>query len=175
MSRPGPLVQHVTELRRHLGARNPVTGPVVLDGLALSTAWVPTGAALELDLVLEAIFDGVTVSGTVTAPWQGECRRCLGPVEGRLAVDVQEVFETRPTEGETWPLVGDEIDLEPVVRDAVLLSLPLAPLCAEDCAGPAPDAYPATVEAEEVDDGGDRDGPPVDPRWAALRDLDLGG
>jgi uncharacterized protein len=71
--------------------------------------------------------------------------------------------------GETWPLTSDEIDLEPVVREAVLLALPLAPLCDEGCLGPAPERFPATVE-----DGDVAEEPPRDPRWAALDQLDLG-
>ena len=39
---------------------------------------------------------------------------------------------------EAYPLAGDELDLEPLARDAVLLELPLAPLCAEDCPGLCP-------------------------------------
>jgi len=178
MTRPERLVEHVTELRRHLGERRPVQRRVALDGLALTTATVPAGSELELDLVLEAIFEGVVVSGTITVPWQGECRRCLDPVEGAIAIDVREVFEVKPVDGETWPLVGDEIDLEPIVRDAVLLGLPLAPLCGEDCLGPAPDQFPATVEGDPVPGDEDEPAEPVpvrDPRWAALDDLDLGG
>ena len=63
------------------------------------------------------------------SPRRGECRRCLDPVVGALEIPLSEVFEARPIEGETYPLDGDEVDLEPVVRDAVLLHLPLAPLC----------------------------------------------
>ena len=74
-----------------------------------------------------------------SAPWTGECRRCLGDAHGIARAEVREIFEARPTEGETYPLTGDHIDLEPLVRDAVLLSLPLAPLCSEGCLGPAPE------------------------------------
>jgi uncharacterized protein len=83
-----------------------------------------------------------------------------------VTVELSEVFEPQPTPGETYPIDGDDLDLEPLVRDAVLLHLPLAPLCREDCRGPAPEVFPAVVAgegAEEPDDG-----PPRDPRWAAL-------
>jgi uncharacterized protein len=98
--------------------------------------------------------------------WRGECRRCLGPVDGYAEAPVREIFEARPTEGETYPLDGEQIDLEPMVRDAVLLALPLAPLCASDCQGPAPEAFPTGPPDEERS--------LLDPRWSALRDLDLG-
>jgi uncharacterized protein len=82
-------------------------------------------------------------------------------------VDVSEVFEVDPVDGETYPIEGDEVDLEPVVRDAALLNLPLTALCRPDCAGPAPDAVPVSTEADEAP------APPGDPRWAALDALRL--
>ncbi len=175
----GAIVVHVTELRRRPGTRKPVQRTVAAHGLALSTAEVPEGADIDLDLVLESIPDGVVVDGTVAAPWQGECRRCLGSVEGSLSLDLREIFEPHPTEGETWPLRGDDLDLGPMVHDAVLLALPLAPLCGEACRGPAPEEFPAVLETSAEgasEDGANRrgDGPP-DPRWAALAALDLTG
>ncbi len=172
----GTVTEHVAELRRRPGTRKPVARTVAAQGLALSTAAVPEGADVALDLVLEAIPEGVVVDGTVEAPWRGECRRCLGLVEGRLAIDLREIFEPHPTEGETWPLHGDELDLGPMVHDAVLLSLPVAPLCDEACQGPAPEEFPAVpaAAAEPVDSAGDRpDDGPTDPRWEALAGLDL--
>jgi uncharacterized protein len=103
----------------------------------------------------------------VEVPWTAECRRCLDPIRDVATVDLREVFEVSPVEGETYPIDGDEVDLEPVVRDAALLHLPLAPLCRPDCAGPAPEAFPATVEGE----GPEPDEPARDPRWAALDEL----
>ncbi len=172
-----PLRAPVTELRRHLGERREVQISVELPDLATSSAAVVDGAPVEVDLVLESIPQGVSVTGTVTATWVGQCRRCLEDVRGTTAVDVREIFERTPTEGETWPLGPDEIDLEPVVREAVLLSLPLAPLCRDDCLGPAPDRFPAVVEGGAASDDEDAEtgaGPPRDPRWAALDELDLG-
>ena len=86
----------------------------------------------------------------------------------RVEVELSEVFEPHPTEGETYPIEGDEIDLEPLVRDAVLLALPLAPLCRDDCPGPATDAFPTgTDEAAAAPE----EESPADPRWAALAEL----
>ena len=159
-----PLLIGVTELRRRPGTQRPVAVSVALPDLAITTARVPEGAELVLDGVLEAIEGAITLSGTLSVPWTAECRRCLDPVVGLEEVDLSEVFEARPTPGETYPIQGDDIDLEPVVRDAVLLHLPLAPLCREDCLGPAPEAFPAVpAGAGEPDDE-----PARDPRWAAL-------
>jgi uncharacterized protein len=95
---------------------------------------------------------------------------------GSSTAEVREIFERHPTEGETYPLGDELVDLEPMVRDAALLVLPLAPLCKDDCLGPAPDAFPARVEPEggdEADETDEADGeePPTDPRWAALDQL----
>lgn len=175
-SRAG-LVEPVAELRRHLGERKLLQRSFTMDGLSISSATVPDGAEIEVDLTLESIFDGVVLSGHIAVPWTGECRRCLEDVEGKVSVDVREIFEVKPTEGETWPLKGDEIDLEPIVRDAALLALPLAPLCSPDCLGPAPDQYPAAADGNgqiPEDEGLTTDEKTLaDPRWAALDELDL--
>jgi uncharacterized protein len=155
----------VMELRRRPGTQREVQVSTPLPGLAITSAQVPDGADLVVDGVLEAIEGAVTLTGTVTAPWTGECRRCLEPVVGTLEVVLSEVFEPHPVEGETYPIEGDDVDLEPVVRDGILLNLPLAPLCRPDCPGPAPDEFPALVEDDGVDEA------PQDPRWAALDQL----
>ena len=155
----------VMELRRRPGTQREVQVTTRLPGLAITSAQVPDDADLVVDATLEAIEGAVTLSGTVTAPWTGECRRCLDPVRGTLEVVLSEVFEPHPVEGETYPIEGDDVDLEPVVRDGILLNLPLAPLCRPDCAGPAPDEFPAIVEDEGSGDAS------LDPRWAALDQL----
>lgn len=167
-----PLEVGVAELLRRPGTRREVVAADVVGGLAITTAGVIDGAPVEAELVLEAIAGSVVAEGVVRAPWVGECRRCLEPVTGVLETDVREVFEHRPTEGETYRLQDDHIDLEPLVRDAVLLALPLAPLCAEGCEGPAPEDFPTSVEGADEGDVGP--GPATgggDPRWAALDEL----
>ncbi len=156
------------ELRRRPGTQREVHLATPLAGLAITSAQVPETADVLVDGVLEAIEGAITISGTVTAPWVGECRRCLDPVHDEIEATLSEVFEASPVEGETYPLEGDEVDLERVVRDAVLLSLPLAPLCRPDCPGPAPESFPARRDGEEDGDDGER---APDPRWAALDDL----
>jgi uncharacterized protein len=163
-----PLVVGVAEQLRRLGTRKHIELDAEVSGLELSSARVPEGAAVHIDVNLEAIaHTSVTATGEVTAPWEGECRRCLTTVEGTLAAKVQEVFETHPVEGDTYPLDQDHVDLEPMVRDVVLLHLPLAPLCSETCAGPAPDVLPVVVPTEDEDD----ENRPTDPRWSALEGL----
>jgi len=155
------------ELRRRPGTQRDVRVATPLPGLAITSAKVPDEADLVVDATLESIDGAITVSGTVQVPWTAECRRCLDDVGGVLTVELSEVFEVRPIDGETYPIDGDEVDLEPVVRDAALLHLPLAPLCRPDCPGPAPDMFPTLVE------GGQEPEPARDPRWAALDELRL--
>lgn len=181
MSDPRPLVVGVAELQRQPGVRRELERDAVLPGLAVAGSAVPDGAPVVVDVVLESLSDGtLTATGEVRAPFVGECRRCLAPVEGEVSAPVREVFEARPTEGETYRLDGDHVDLEPLARDAVLLALPLAPLCRPDCPGPDPEAFPVAVgegpsSGDDVADA-DGDGPaPRDPRWAALDALRLDG
>ncbi len=161
-SSAGPFVIGVTEQLRHPGVRRDVVARGSLDDVGISSSRVLEGSEIEARLTIEAMSDhSLTATGTVTADWAGECRRCLATVEGTVVADVHEVFDARPVEGETYPLQGDRIDLEPMVRDAVLLALPLAPLCEEACAGPEPEGHPL----------GAGDDVRTDDRWAALDEL----
>jgi uncharacterized protein len=172
-----PFVVSTAELFRHLGARSPIErrGPLPV---ALTSSQVADGTDVVADLVLEAQGTTVTATGTVTAEWVGECRRCLTTTGGELVVELSEVFEQDPVEGETYPLGRDNVDLTPALRETIALALPVAPLCDEACAGPDPDAHPVTVEPDEADavegeaDGAGANGAPkADPRWAALDQL----
>jgi uncharacterized protein len=171
-----PLQTGVADLRRHLGSRRPFRRRVALAGLRISTAAVPDDAEIGVELELESIANGVVAEGRITVPWVGECRRCLQPVEGLAEATVREIFERHPVEGETYPLGEDDVvDLEPMVRDAALLSLPLAPLCEPGCLGPAPETFPAVVEGIEPAAGEAGGGGARDPRWAALDQLRFEG
>lgn len=165
----GPLRVPLGELTRTLGVRVPVQRDAPLEPLTVAGTRIDPARPVAVDLEVEAITGGVVAEGTVAVPWVGECRRCLEPVVGTAEVAVREIFESRPVEGETYPLGSEVLDLEPMVRDAALLALPLAPVCDDGCGGPAPDLFPtgpAAAEGAEGDDDGDE--PPRDPRWAAL-------
>ena len=131
---------------------------------------VPDGAELDLDLRLESVMEGVLVTGRARVPLSGECGRCLDPVASTLEVDLQELFaypESEATDDEAEHLVGDLLDLEPTLRDAVVLALPLTPLCREDCPGLC-----VTCGARLADGDCGHSAAPVDLRWAALAELD---
>lgn len=175
MTGPPELLVSVTEIRRRLGSRLAIERQLAAEGLSLPDVRVVDGADVVLRGELESISDGVVLTGSVHVPWVGSCRRCLKDVSGVASVEVREVYESRPVDGETGPLVDDRIDVGPLLRDTGLLALPLAPLCDPDCAGPAPEQFPArtgTVEggSEPAEDSADE---ARDPRWAALDDLEL--
>ena len=164
-----PLLVDVTELRRRPATRAPLVAEVVLSDLTTSGASVPAGGRVHVGTELESVPEGIVATGTVSAPWTAQCRRCLTGVAGDLAVAVREVFEDQPDEAAgILPIVDMHIDLEPPVRDAVLLHLPLAPLCRDDCQGLC-----ATCGAD-LNEGDCGCEPEVgDPRWAALNELDF--
>ncbi|MGH9026351.1 MAG: YceD family protein [Acidimicrobiia bacterium] len=153
----------VADLLRHPGARRSVRLEATVPGLAGSAATVPDELPLVVDLVLERVPDGIVVQGEIDGSWRAQCSRCLNPVESDFAVSVRELFEPEPVEGETYALDGEEIDLDQLLRDTVLLELPLAPTCGDggcDCAG------------DDVA-GGEPVEPEIDPRWRVLSELDL--
>jgi len=156
----------VADLLRRPGARRGLRRSVAVDGLGTATAHVV--GPVELDLVLERVSEGIVVRGTMGARFEAECGVCLREVAADVDVAVSELYEDDPIEGDTYPLLGHVVDLEQLVRDAVLLELPLAPTC-RSTGGDA--CSPEPVDRDR-DDEADSDAP-VDPRWAALSELEL--
>jgi uncharacterized protein len=140
--------------------------------LGVEMVSVPEGTEIELDFRLEAVMEGVLVSGTARSPLSGECARCLDPLTSSIEVEFQELYvysDTRSGESaddDERRLEGDLIDLEPVVRDAMVLALPLSPLCRDDCPGLCTDCGVRLADA-----GPDHHHDAVDPRWAALQGM----
>ncbi len=163
-----PLRILVADLLDRVGARRSVALELCCPGIGAGDVVVAPDAPLSLDLVAERVPEGVVVRGIVTATWTSACARCLAPATGLVQVHVDELFETTPEPGETYLLEGDHIDLEPLVRDALVLELPSAPHCRPDCAGLC-----ATCGADRntTECGCVPDNP--DPRWAALGSLEL--
>lgn len=165
------LVLDTRELGRRPGAQRVValTEPAPA-GLGIDVLGVPAGSPIELDLRFEAVMEGVLVSGTATVSLVGECTRCLGTIEGSETVDLQElyVYDTPDpdAEEETHRLDGDLLDLEPVLRDVVVLALPFNPVCGPDCRGLCPECGARLAEDPEH-----HHDEPIDPRWATLQRL----
>ncbi|HEX3931436.1 MAG TPA: DUF177 domain-containing protein [Nocardioides sp.] len=168
-----PLVLDTRELGRRPGSQRGVsrTVPAPAD-LGIEVLGVPEGSPVELDLRLEAVMEGVLVTGAARAALTGECARCLEPISDDVEVRFQELFvyddqDVDPDEElEVSKLQDDLVDLEPLLRDAVVLALPFQPLCSEDCPGLCTEC--GARLADDPDHGHDE---PVDPRWAALSTL----
>ncbi len=141
-------------------------------GWGVEMIGVPEGAPVELHLRLESVMEGVLVTGEVDVPVAGQCARCLEPIEDTLALDVQELYayegsttEATSEEDEVRRIDGDYLDLAPLVRDTVVLTLPLSPTCTPDCSGLCVDC------GQRLDDlPADHSHEVPDPRWAGLQD-----
>ena len=166
-SDPTSLVVNVADLLRRPGARRheELHGhvPVTMVGTSVSA-----DADVALDVTIESVSEGVLATGTVRTGWRAECRRCLRPIEGDVEAEFRELFERHAREGETYPLLHEEVDLEPLAREILLSELPLTALCRADCPGICP-----TCGADLSEGPCDCDSVARDPRWAALDDLRL--
>ncbi len=197
----GALVFDMRQLGRQAGSsltlHRTVPAP---DDMRLELVGVPVGADVDLDVRFEAVSEGVLATGSATVPVAGECARCLTPLTSSIEVSFQELYlyddghRARDAHGrhdsrgrpdtrdrterhdeadeaddqELYHLDGDQLDLEPAFRDAVVLSLPMSPLCRDDCPGLCAECGVPLAEA-----GPDhRHEDAVDPRWAALKQLD---
>jgi uncharacterized protein len=182
------LVFDLRSLSRQAGSARAETRIAVAPAdVRLELAGVPEGSDVELNLKFEAVTEGVLVTGTATAPVTGECARCLGPVTSTVTVSLLELYryhddprhhagKRRKTEEDEDPADGDEerfldgdrLDLEPAFRDAVVLALPMSPLCREDCPGLCVECGAPLAEAGPGHTHDDR----IDPRWADLAQLE---
>lgn len=130
----------------------------------------PVGSDIDVDLRLESVHDGILVSGTASVTAHGECSRCLDPLEVPVTADIQELYVLDPEpaadeEDEQHAVEDDAIDLEPVLRDAVITQLPFQPVCREDCPGLC------SVCGARLEEDPEHHHDVVDPRWSALSGL----
>ncbi|WP_419864131.1 YceD family protein [Candidatus Poriferisodalis sp.] len=139
------------------------------DALRIADVEVPLDSNLDVALTLEMIGGGLSVAGEVTAAWTGPCARCWLSLEGEVRTTVREVFTAQPREGEQYRLGPEYADLTPMVREAVLLELPI-----EAIRCPHPEPCPnLPAELAEAREDAAEGGPAAlaDPRWEALEAL----
>ena len=159
----------VRDLLAEPGSSRRLTLEETFEGLSTELAAVAEEHPVRMDILLESVVEGIEVSGPLTGRIAYRCARCLRPFDRDFRLEVDELFAPGVAEGDDrYPITGQgSIDLEPMVRDAVVLSMPFSPLCRLDCLGLCPRC------------GGDRNlaectcGPEVDPRWAPLAGLEL--
>lgn len=125
---------------------------------------VPADDPIDLDVRLESVHEGILVSGTAVAQYSGVCGRCLRDITEPVEVEFQELFAYPGEEATDFEVQDDHVDLETLVRDAIVLSLPFQPVCQPDCPG----LDPVTGERLTVSAGTEQR-EPLDPRWAALQ------
>ena len=174
-----PLVLDTRDLGRRAGAMKEISFQVAAPAdLGLAAIAVPEGSEIDFELRLEAVSEGVLISGTAVVAVAGECSRCLEPLAFDLEVDLQDLYEYHATdsrgrqitdenldEEEVRYLEDDLVDLEPALRDAVVPALPLVPLCQPDCLG-------LCVECgANLNEDPNHQHEVIDARWNSLADL----
>lgn len=175
-----PLVVDIRDLGRRAGTMREIhrVVPAPAD-LGIALARIPEGRDLDLQLKIESVVEGVLVTGFIGAQVDGECARCVDPLTWDEEATILELFRYPATDArgsriaeeneddeETTSWVEDDfINLEPVVRDAVVLGLPMSPLCSLDCAGLC------STCGLRLEGQPDHRHDTVDPRWEALRTL----
>ncbi|HET7474753.1 MAG TPA: YceD family protein [Dermatophilaceae bacterium] len=185
MTRLNPAAQLVLDLRdlsRRPGSMIRLHRVAAADAaIGTDVVAIPAGAPLEVDTRAESVVEGVLLTGSVRASATGACVRCLDPLTHEVDAQFQELFAytdraahhhevgAQDDEDEVRELDGDLLDLEPVLRDAVVPTLPFQPVCRDDCPGLCPDC--GARLGDDPDHRHDR----VDPRWAALEGLSATG
>ncbi|MBD5787839.1 DUF177 domain-containing protein [Cellulosimicrobium terreum] len=174
-----PLVLDTHELGRRPGSlrevRRTVTAPAHLGTTVIG---IPEGSDLDLDLRLEAVMEGVLVSGSVSGHAVGECARCLDTVHQDVTVELGDLFayperakaahdsgDDLEDAEDVYDLDGDQADIEPALRDSVVTALPFSPVCRPDCPGLC-----SECGARLADDPGHAH-ELADPRWSALESM----
>lgn len=173
-----PFVLDTHELARRPGTMRTVSRTVPApEDLGTAVIGIPSGSDLELDLRLEAVMEGVLVSGSVRGGTVGECVRCLDEIVDTIEVPIQELYvypdraevalEDGDDEEDLRELEGDLLDLEPAVRDAVVPALPFRPVCSPSCPGLCPQCGARLADPQNAGHTHDV----TDARWAALADM----
>ncbi|WP_068400538.1 YceD family protein [Kribbia dieselivorans] len=173
-----PLVLDTKEVGRRPGSMKELTRTVGAPAdFGTDVLMIAQGQPLELELRLESVMEGVLVTGTVRASATGACVRCLDPIDVPVDQGFQELFvwadrashhqEVGDTddEDESYRIENDLIDLEPMLRDAVVTTLPFQPVCREDCPGLCSQC------GFRLEDDPEHAHEVIDPRWAALGQL----
>ncbi|HSB86992.1 MAG TPA: DUF177 domain-containing protein [Ilumatobacteraceae bacterium] len=161
-----PLLINAAELLRRPGTERRLDLDTTIAELAIADTRFDAQSVVDISLRLESLTDGIVVDGELRAPWSDSCRRCLAPARGEVVSEVHELYQHVVTDPDAFEIVGEQIDLTPMVRENLLLEAPVAALCRPDCAGLCPtcgtDRNVASCDCAEAT---------TDPRWDALAQL----
>lgn len=158
-----PLIVNISELLRRPGTKRDMVLVVPASLFAFEDLRVVNESMVDVKLHLESLTDAIVVRGELGAHWQLQCRRCLRPVADASMASVDELYQRIPDNPDAYPLVGEQLDLQPMVRELVLLSLPEAPLCSAECPGLCSQCG-ADLQSNPCACGVQK----VDERWAVL-------
>jgi len=164
--RPGPFAVNVRDIERRPGEMRELTiEQPAPERWGEGLVSIAEGVPVDLEVRLESVHEGILVSGKVETEYSGVCGRCLTDIVEGLEVEFQELFAYPGEEATDFEVQDDHVDLETLVRDAIVLSLPFQPVCQPDCPG----LDPATGE-RMTESTGAEPREPLDSRWAALQD-----
>jgi uncharacterized protein len=184
------------ELPRRAGEMKEYQFDLILnEDMGVPLIAVHAGDVIEVDARLESVTEGILLSADIYAVAKGECIRCLDPVEIVIDRKIQDLYRYEPTsdnrkekkekkrkrsdktapdndvdlesDDELW-MDGNIMNLEVPIRDAIVLDLPVNPLCSEECEGLCPDCGEkwATLDEGHLHEA-------IDARWAGLSGLDF--
>ena len=156
-----PLRVNAVELLLQPGATRDVD--VRIEAAPLDAEHERLDGDLHVEVRLEALRDGIVVTGTVSADWSTVCRRCLASIAGRAIGEVDELYRLDELDDEAYLIEDGQLDLAPMVREVILLELDLERLCRDDCAGLCP-----VCGVDRNTTPCDCDTTVTDERWSAL-------
>ena len=160
-----PLVVNAVELLRRPGSTKDIDVVVVAEDFEFNDSRIDD-VPVQVRLHLEALSDGIAVTGVATAHWHGECKRCLAPVQESTEIDIDELYQVKVTDPDAFPIDADQLTLLPMVRENILVVVPQFLLCQPECKGMCPQC------GADLNEGQCSCATPVtDDRWAALEAL----
>lgn len=134
------LVFDVSEMLGRPGASRAIRRAAAIPDLRGALGFIGDAEAVHLDLVADAVSDGIVLTGTLSGTMHLSCSRCLVSFDRELFTPVDEVF--RPLganlgaeDVDGYEVSDEHIDLEPMVRDLIVLAIPTQPLHDEACLG----------------------------------------
>lgn len=161
-----PLIVNSSELLRRPGTTRDISLVVPASLFDFGDSRIADDSNVDVKLHLESLTDGIVVRGELSGHWQLQCRRCLRPVDDESVANVDELYQRVPDNPDAYPLNGEQLDLQPMVRELVLLSLPESPLCRAECPGICPQCG-ADLQSDTCVCGAQV----TDERWAVLDEL----